>query len=359
MVINDLMSFTLTDYHVCHWFLFGNTGRWPSRCGVYHWECDCHGIPTQWFKLWTSRLCRGTAPNWLHPTLQSGKLMIRSTTDLNWLLFTNWVMKESGDMILWEWQLQGCCCPHPLVLLSWYNLSSIWMVPGVKIVVLYVHGCGHDANNKSCKWITSGLPRMNYRIKRILDQQIWDEFQNLKWSSAVQSILRPLVKYCAIFVTRDIIALTWRRLSHFWRPSTWYIFSPHCPCLVAYRYSKIKQSHKSYGQTQFNLWVILPGFVLLSLFYEFTWSTLWDLFNADTAQYRLMLLIFCASFEKTIHYASHSVCLQLCKCNCCLWRLLASICSDIRFCLFEGQVQGVQPLLRKALRHVSLGRKGL
>lgn len=116
MVINDLMSFTSTVYHVCHWFLFGNTGRWPSRCGVYHRECDCHGIPTQWFKLWTSRLCRGTAPNWLHPTLQSGKLMIRSSTDLNWLLFTNWVMKETGDVILWEWQLQGCCCPHPLVL---------------------------------------------------------------------------------------------------------------------------------------------------------------------------------------------------------------------------------------------------
>lgn len=64
MVMNGLTSFTLTVYHVCYWYLYGNTGRWPSRCGVHHWECNCHGIPAQWFKLWTSRLCRGTAPNW-------------------------------------------------------------------------------------------------------------------------------------------------------------------------------------------------------------------------------------------------------------------------------------------------------
>lgn len=112
------------------------------------------------------------------------------------------------------------------------------MVPGVKIVVLYV-------NDKAVNGLHLVSQGWNYRIKRILDHQIWDEFQNLKWSIAVQSILRPLSKYYTIFTTRDIIALTWRRLSHFWRPSTWYIFCPHYPCLVAYRYSKIKQSHKN------------------------------------------------------------------------------------------------------------------
>ena len=169
----------------------------------------------------------------------------------------------------------------------------------------------------------------------------------------MQSIFRPLSKYYTIFVTRDIIALTWRRLSHFWRPSTWYIFSPHYPCLVAYSYSKIKQSHKSYGQTLFNPWVILPRFVLLSLFYEFTWWTLWDLINADTAQYRLMLLIFCASFGKTIHFASHSVCLQLCECNFCLWCLLASICSDILFAYLKGKYK-VYNLCSEKLYDMSL-----